>query len=124
VAERMKAYAPGEEVVFGLEFEYEGNREIETVEAVFVREGSGGEIAFLGDVRKGASDGAGAARYATQLRARIDPDAATGEYRCTRLSVRDRLDDDWDFPDVTRLDLIIRVERAPHRLKVTASKFL
>jgi hypothetical protein len=32
-------YAPGEEVVIALGFEYEGDGEIESVEAVFVREG-------------------------------------------------------------------------------------
>lgn len=122
--ERVKACAPGEEVVFALELEHEGDTKIESAEAVFVSEGSGGEIIFLGDLRKEVSDRAGAARYATQLRARIDLDATAGEYRCARLSVRDRFDDDWDCTDITRLDLILRVEQAPHRLKVIASEFL
>ena len=51
-------------------------------------------------------------------------DAGAGEYRRARLSARDRLDDDWDFADVGKLDLVIRVERARRRLAVTASDIM
>ena len=123
-SERAKTYTPGEEVAIALEFEHEGDQEIESVEAVFVHEGSSGEIVLLGDARKEAPIGDRITRYTTRLEARINPDAAPGEYRCARLSVRNRLDDDRDFADITRLDLVIRVERTPHRLEVTASEFL
>ena len=120
----MEIFSPGEEVVIALGFEYEGDREIESVEAVFVREGLGREIVFLGDARREASGGGRVVHYAARLGARIAPDVAAGEYRCARLSARDLLDDDWDFADATRLDLVIRVERTPPRLEVTASEFL
>ena len=123
MSERMRTFAPGEEVVIALGFEYESDREIESVEAVFVREGSGEEIVFLGDAKKEASAGQ-EARYTARLGAKITPNVAPGEYRCARLLARDWLDDDWDFADAKELDLIIRVERAPHRLEVTASEFL
>jgi hypothetical protein len=114
---------PGEEVAISLRFEYEGDGEIESVEAVFVREGSDAEIVFLGDARKEAS-GDRSTSYAARLGASIAPNADPGEYRCVRISARDRFDDDWDFADIGRLDLVVRVERSPHRLEVTRSEFL
>ncbi len=123
MSERVRTFAPGEEVAISLGFEYEGDGEIESVEAVFVREGSGEEIVFLGDARKEAS-GDRAASYTARLEAKIPPNADPGEYRCARLSARDRLDDDWDFADVAKLNLVVRVERIPRRLEVTASRFL
>ncbi len=107
-----------------MDFTYEGDGEIESAEAVFVREGSGEEIVFLGDAKEEVSGGGRATRYVARLEARIDPAAIPGEYRCVRLSARDRLDDDWDFADVAKLDLVVRVERIPRRLEVTASRFL
>lgn len=124
VSERVKTFSSGEEVAIQVSFAYEGDREIESVEAIFVREGSDEEIVFLGDARKEAPSGDRATRYAARLRTRIDLHAGPGEYRCAHLSARDRLDDDWDFADTAKLDLIIRVERTPPRLEVTASEFL
>ena len=115
---------PGEEVVIEVGFAYEGDRKIESVEAVFVREGSGDEITFLGDAREETSVQGREVRYAARLEARIGPDASPGEYRCAHLSARDRLDDDWDFTDASKLDLVVRVEHGPRRLKVTTSDFL
>jgi hypothetical protein len=123
VSDRARTFAPGEEVVIVLGLEYEGDRELETVEAVFVREGSGKELVFLGDARKETSTGQ-TIYYTARLKAEIDPNADPGEYRCVRISARDRFDDDWDFADIGRLDLVVRVERSPHRLEVTMSGFL
>jgi hypothetical protein len=123
VSDRARTFALGEEVVIVLGFEYEGDRELETVEAVFVREGSGKELVFLGDARKETSTGQ-TIHYTARLKAEIDPNTDSGEYRCARLSARDRFDDDWDFADIGRLDLVVRVERSPHRLEVTRSEFL
>ena len=125
MSERVRTFAPGEKVVIEVGFSYEGDREIESVEAVFVREGTGEEIVFLGDAREENFPGEGReVRYAARLEARVGHDASPGEYRCARLSAHDRLDDDWDFTDASGLDLVIRVERAPHRLKVTESEFV
>jgi hypothetical protein len=125
VTEKVRTFMPGEEVVIEVGFAYEGDRKIESVEAVFVREGSGDEIMFLGDAREETSgQSRGEARYIARLEARIGRDASPGEYRCARLSARNRLDDDWVFTDVSRLDLVVRVEHAPHQLKVTTSDFL
>ncbi len=124
MSERVRTFAPGEKVAIEVGFTYEGDREIESVEAVFVREGTGEELVFLGDAREDFPREGREVRYAARLEARVRHDASPGEYRCVRLSAYDRLDDDWDFTDASGLDLIIRVERAPHRLKVTASEFV
>ena len=123
MSERVRTFSPGEEVVVALGFEHEGDGEIESVEAVFVREGSGEELVFLGDAKKEAS-ARQEARYTARLEAKIAaPAVAPGEYRCARLFARDWLDD-WDFADTTGLDLVIRVEPTPCRLRVTARDFL
>lgn len=124
VTGRIRTFAPGEEVAITLGFEYEGREEIESVEAVFVREGSGEEISLVGDAKKEASRESRKKRYTTWLGTRIALDAAPGEYRCARLSGRDSLDDDRDFADAARLDLVIRVARTPHWPEVTTSEFL
>ncbi len=124
MSERIRTFAPGGKVAIEVGFTYEGDREIETVEAVFVREGTGEEIVFLGDAREDFPREGREVRYAARLEARVRHDASPGEYRCARLSAYDRLDDDWDFTDASGLDLIIRVQRAPHQLKVTASEFV
>ncbi len=49
MSERVRTFAPGEKVVIELGFEHEGDGEVEAVEAIFVREGSGEEIVLLGD---------------------------------------------------------------------------
>jgi hypothetical protein len=98
--------------------------EIESVEAVFARERSGEQIVLLGDVRAEASEEGPATRYAARLKRRVPLDAGAGEYRRARLSAQDQLDDDWYFADITKLDLVIRVERAPLRLKVKGCDFL
>jgi hypothetical protein len=121
---KTRTFSPGDRVAIEISFACEGNGEIESVEAVFVREGSGQEIVFLGDAKEEVSGGGRATRYAARLEAGIDPAAVPGEYRCARLSARDRLDDDWDFADVATLDLVVHVERIPRRLEVTASRFL
>ncbi len=124
----MRAFSPGEEVRIALSFVYEGDEEIESVEAVFAREGSD-EIVFLGDARREASyseasRGSSTIRYTASLETRIGCGATPGEYRCVRLSARDRFDYDWNFVNPSRLDLTVRVNRAPHRLEVTTSDFL
>jgi hypothetical protein len=119
-----RTVSPGDRVVIEISFACEGDAEIESVEAVFAREGSGEEILLLGDARKESSGEDERAVYTAWLEAKIDPGAAPGDYHCARLSARDRFDDDWDFADVAVLDLVVRVERAPHRLEVTASDFL
>ena len=122
--EKARTFSPGKRITIGISFTYKGEAEIESVEAIFVREGSDEEIVFLGDARKEAPSGDRVTRYVARLRGRIDLHAPSGEYRCAHLSARDRLDDDWDFADTAKLDLIIRVERIPRRLEVTASEFL
>jgi hypothetical protein len=121
VSERVKRFAPGEEIAVEWDFVYEGAVDIESVEAVLARGGSGEEIVILGDARKAPSAGEPAVCYNARLGAMVEPGAAPGEYRCVRLSVRDRFDDDWNF--AAGLDLIIRVERGPFRLVVVASDF-
>jgi hypothetical protein len=121
VSERVRRFVPGEEIAVELNFVYEGAVNIESVEAVFAREGSGEEIVLLGDARKEPSTEESAVCYNARLRARVEPGAPPGEYRCVRLAVRDRFDDDWNF--TARLDLIICVERGPLRLEVVASDF-
>jgi hypothetical protein len=122
VSERARRFVPGEEIGVELDFVYEGAVDIETVEAVFAREVSGEEIVLLGDARKEPSGEESVARYNARIGARVEPGTPPGEYRCARLSVRDRFDNDWDF--AAGLELIIRVERTPLRLEVVASDFL
>ena len=129
MCDRIRVFSLGEEVAIALGFVYEGDEEIESVEAglragrfergdrIPRRREEGG---FWGEV-----PGVGSTTcYAARLEARIGHRASTGEYRCARLSARDRFDDDWDFADASKLDLIIRVEKVPRRLEVTASDFL
>ncbi|CAA9427959.1 MAG: hypothetical protein AVDCRST_MAG78-1506 [uncultured Rubrobacteraceae bacterium] len=122
--ERARTFSPGERISIGITFAREGGSEIESVEAIFAREGSNEEIRLLGDAKKEASGREEETIYSARLEAKVEPEAAPGEYRCVRLTARDRFDDDWEFADVARLDLVVRVERPPHRLEVTASDFL
>ena len=122
--ERTKTFSPGERIAIGVSFTREGEAEIESVEAVFARKGSDTEIRFLGDAKREASGGEEETIYSARLEAKVEPGTTPGEYRCVRLSARDRFDDDWEFVEVARLDLVVRVERLPHRLEVTASDFL
>jgi len=124
VSERARTFSPGNRITIGISFTYKGEAEIESVEAVFAREGSNGEIRLLGDVKREISGGGEETSYSARLEAKVEPGAIPGEYRCVRLSARDRFDDDWEFAEVSRLDLVVRVERAPNRLEVTASDFL
>ncbi len=121
---KHKAFSPGDRITIDMGFACEGGGEIESVEAVFARKGSGEEILLLGDARKESSGEDERVTYSAQLEAIVDPGTTPGEYRCARLSARDRFDDDWSFTDPAGLDLVIRVERASHRLEVTASHFL
>jgi hypothetical protein len=77
---------------------------------------------FLGDARKEAFRDR-AASYAARLEVKIASNADAGEYRCVRIFAHYRLDD-WDFTDVARLDLTVRVESVSRRLEVTTSEFL
>ena len=122
--ERARTFSPGERIAIGVSFTREGEAEIESVEAVFARKGSDTEIRFLGDAKREASGGEEETIYSARLEAKVEPGTTPGEYRCVRLSARDRFDDDWEFVEVARLDLVVRVEKLPHRLEVTASDFL
>lgn len=121
---KAKTFSPGDRIAIDIGFTCEGGGETESVEAVFARRGSGEEIPLLGDARKEPSGEDERGVYTTRLEAMVDPGTAPGEYRCARLSARDRFDDDWGFTDPAGLDLVIRVEPAPHRLEVTASDFI
>src|ERR671920_2151993 len=121
---KVRTFSSGDRVVVEISFACEDDAEIESVEAIFVREGSNEEIPLLGDARKESSAEGERAVYTARLEAEIDPGVARGEYRCARLSARDRFDADWDFTDAAGLDLVVRVQKAPNRLEVTASDFL
>ena len=119
-----RTFSPGERIAIGISFAREGGAEIESVEAVFAREGSDGEIRLLGDAEREASRGEEETTYSARLEGKVEPGTTPGEYRCVHLTARDRFDDDWEFAEASRLDLVVRVERLPHRLEVTASDFL
>lgn len=121
---KVRTFSSGDRVVVEISFTCEDEAEIESVEAIFVREGSNEEIPLLGDARKESSPEDERAVYTARLETEINPGVARGEYRCTRLSARDRFDDDWDFTDAAGLDLVVRVQKVPNRLEVTASDFL
>lgn len=121
---KARTFSPGDRISIEISFACEGDAEIESVEAVFAQEDSNEEIPLLGDARKESSPEDERVVYTARLEAKVNPGVTPGEYRCARLSARDRFDDDWDFTDVAGLDLVVRVERAPHRLEVTASDFL
>jgi hypothetical protein len=121
---KARTFSPGDRIAISIGFACKGGGDIKSVEAVFAREGSGEEILLLGDARKESSGEDKRVIYTAQLEAMVDPGTTPGEYHCVRLSGRDRFDDDWCFTDPAGLDLIIRVERASHRLEVTASDFL
>jgi hypothetical protein len=122
--ERDRTFSPGELITIGISFAREGGAEIESVEAVFACEGSNREIRLLGDARREASGGEEKTVYSARLEGKVEPGSIPGEYRCVRLSARDRFDDDWGFDEAARVDLVICVEKPPHRLEVTASDFL
>jgi hypothetical protein len=124
VSERARTFSPGERITIGVSFAYEGGAEIESVEAVFACEDSDGEIRLLGDTEREASWGEKGSIYSSRLEGKVEPETIPGEYRCVRLSARDRFDDDWEFAEAVRLDLVVRVERPPHRLEITANDFL
>jgi hypothetical protein len=124
VPERARTFSPGERIAIGISFARKGGAEIESVEAVFAREDSDEEIRLLGDAIREAFGGGEETIFSARLEAKVEPGTTPGEYHCVRLSARDRFDDDWEFAEVTRLDLVVRVERLPHRLEVTASEFL
>src|SRR5918998_5198738 len=119
--ERARSFLPGQRITIGISFNHNGGAEIESVEAVFAREGSNREIRLLGDARREASGGEEETVYSARLEGKVEPGTTSGEYRCVRLSARDRFDDDREFTEAARLDLVVRVERLPQRLEVTAS---
>jgi len=124
VPERVRTYAPGEQIVIDVSFVCKGSDEIESVEAIFVRQGSGEEIPLIGGARRETSGGGREDVYTARLEARVDRRATPGEYRCARLMAHDVFDDDWDFTDIARLDLVIGVRRTLRRLEVTVGDFL
>jgi hypothetical protein len=77
---------------------------------------------LLGDAKRGLPEEE--TIYFARLEAKVEPGTTPGEYRCVRLSARDRFDDDWEFAEAMRLDLVICVERPPQLLEITASDFL
>lgn len=122
--EKVRIFSPGERISIGISFVCEGGSEIESVEAVFAREGSDTKIHLLGDVGREAFGGEEETTYSARLEAEVKRGIAPGDYRCVRLTARDRFDDDWEFEDAARLDLVVRVQGTPSRLEVTASDFL
>jgi hypothetical protein len=52
VPERARTLSPGKRTTIRISITYKGEAEIESVEAVFAREGSNGEIRLLGDVKR------------------------------------------------------------------------
>ncbi len=122
--EKARIFSPGERIAVGIRFTHKGEAEVELVEAVFAREDSDSEMRLLGDARRGASEGEGETIYFARLEVKVEPGTTPGEYRCVRLSARDRFDDDWEFAEAVRLDLVICVERPSQLLEITASDFL
>ena len=122
--ERARTFSPGERIAIGISFTHKGEAEVESVEAVFTREDYDSEMRLLGDAKRGASGGEEGTIYVARLEAKVEPGTTPGEYRCVRLSARDRFDDDWEFAEAMRLDLVICVERPPQLLEITASDFL
>ena len=122
--ERAKSFSPCESIAIWISFDHDGGAEIESVEAVFAREDSNREIRLLGDARREASGGEEETVNSARLEGKVEPGTTPGEYRCVRLSARDRFDDDWEFTEASQLDLVVRVERPPYRLEVAASDFL
>ena len=122
--ERARTFSPGERIAIGISFAHKGEAEVESVEAVFAREDSDSEMRLLGDAKRGASGGEEETIYFARLEAKVEPGTTPGEYRCVRLSARDRFDDDWEFAEAMRLDLVICVEWPPQLLEITASDFL
>ena len=122
--ERSRSFSSGESIAIWINFVHDGGAEIESVEAVFACEDSNREIRLLGDARREASGGEEETVYSARLEGKVEPGTTPGEYRCVRLSARDRYDDDWEFAEASRLDVVVRVEKAPHRLEVKTSDFL
>ena len=122
--ERARTSSPGERIAIGISFAHKGEAEVESVEAVFAREDSDSEMRLLGDAKRGASGGEEETIYFARLEAKVEPGTTPGEYRCVRLSARDRFDDDWEFAEAVPLDLVVCVERPPQLLEITASDFL
>ena len=115
--ERTKTFSPGERITIGTSFNHNAVAEIESVE-------SNTEMRLLGDARKEASGGEEKTFYSARLEGKVESGTTPGEYRCVRLTARDRFDDDWEFAEASRVDLVVRVERPRQRLEVTASDFL
>ncbi len=122
--ERARTFSPGERIAIGISFAHKGEAEVESVEAVFAREDSDSEMRLLGDAKRGTSGGEEETIYFARLEAKVEPGTTPGEYRCVRLSARDRFDDDWEFAEAVRLDLVVCVERPSQLLEITASDFL
>jgi hypothetical protein len=105
-----KGVHAGEEISMEVGFTRDGDLEIEAVKAAFAREGFGEQIVLIGDAGAEASEEGQVTRYAARLKGGVPLDAAAGEYRCARPSARDRLDDDWNFADVSKPNLVMRVK--------------
>jgi hypothetical protein len=93
MSEKKRTFSPGDRICIEIAFVYEGQEEIESVEALFCREGSDEEIVLLGDAWKRHSGEERSTLYAARLEGRIDRGATPGDYRCARIcsgSVRRR----------------------------------
>lgn len=121
--ERVRTFSAGERIAIGISFVREGGAEIESVEAVFAREDSNEEIRLLGDAEREASGREEETIYSARLEGKVETGTTPGEYRCVHLTARDRFDDDWQFPEVARLDLVVRVERTPTGSKLRRATF-
>ena len=73
---KARTFSSGDRVVVEIRFACEDDAEIESVEAIFVREGSSEEIPLLGDARKGSSPEDERAVYTARLEAEIAPGVA------------------------------------------------
>ena len=90
MSEKTRTFSPGGRIFVEIAFVYEGQEEIESVDAIVRHEGSDEEIMLLGDAWKRTSGEERPTLYAARLEGRVDRGAPPGDYRCARLFARDR----------------------------------